>query len=111
VSGTDPQAKSEDGEFVSLVVSARLACRPLLLLLYVFDWGLQSSLEKLILELNASDVDEQRVRDAGLRFRINYLLELPTKVRLNNPERPAVVCDLLGKFLTVGRGTACQQAN
>jgi len=77
----------------------------------VFDWGLQSSLEKLILELNASDVDEQRVRYAGFRFRINYLLELPTKVRLNNPERPAVVMRFISKFLTVGRGTASQQAN
>ena len=67
VSGTGLQAKSEAAtmQFVSVIVSARLPCK-LLLLFYVFDWGLRSSLEKLILELSASDVDDPTSSRRGL---------------------------------------------
>ena len=59
MSGTGLQVKSEVAtmQFVSVIVSAPLPCRPLLLLVRVFDWGLRSSLEKLIVELSGSDVD------------------------------------------------------
>ena len=61
VSGTGVEAKSEPAtkQFVSLIFSAQLPCRPLLLRLYVFDSELRSSLEKPTpLELSASGVGE-----------------------------------------------------